>query len=106
MGPTAIFSDIHANMQALEAVLLDARTLARRLGKDPTRWADIKEVLPLLSRKKYYSTLRHGYARGGEPVAHVNKVRHYLEVLEDYLQRNGQELAGPEPPLRRAVHGT
>ena len=27
MGPTAIFSDIHANMQALEAVLLDARTL-------------------------------------------------------------------------------
>lgn len=73
--------------------MLDARTLARRLGKDPTRWADIKEVLPLLSRRKYYSTLRHGYARGGEPVAHVNRVRHYTEVLEEYLRRDGRETA-------------
>ncbi|MBD3335905.1 MAG: transglycosylase SLT domain-containing protein, partial [Candidatus Eisenbacteria bacterium] len=62
--------------------LYDARRLARRLGKDPDRWSELSEVLPLLARKQYYSTLKHGYARGGEPVRYVNRVRHFRDILE------------------------
>jgi membrane-bound lytic murein transglycosylase F len=64
--------------------LRDARTLARRLGKNPDRWVDLKEVLPLLSQKKYYKTLKFGYARGMEPVRYVQRIRDYQQVL---LQR-------------------
>ena len=65
--------------------LRDARVLAQRLGRDPDTWRDLKEVLPLLSRKQYYTTLKHGYARGGEPVRYVERVRNYLDILEQRL---------------------
>lgn len=65
--------------------LLDARELAERLGKDPNRWRDMRKVLPLLAHKRYYRTLRHGYARGSEPVRYVQRIRHYQDVLEQYL---------------------
>ncbi len=64
------------------AHLKDARKLARRLNKDPDRWRDMSKVLPLLSQKQYYKTLRHGYARGSEPVRYVNRVRAYRNILE------------------------
>ncbi|MFT7004163.1 MAG: membrane-bound lytic murein transglycosylase F [Sulfurimonas sp.] len=59
----------------------DAQTLARRLNKNPYSWRDIKEVLPLLSQKKYYKSLKHRYARGNEPVRYVNSVQHYLNII-------------------------
>lgn len=61
--------------------LLDARTLARKLGKNPDSWIDMREVLPLLSDKQYYSTLRYGYARGYEPVQYVSRIRNYRDVI-------------------------
>jgi len=67
--------------------LRDARSLAQRLGKNPDRWVDLKEVLPLLSQKKYYKTLKFGYARGNEPVRYVQRIRDYQQVL---LQRLGE----------------
>jgi membrane-bound lytic murein transglycosylase F len=63
------------------AHLHDARGLARRLGKDPDRWKDLSEVLPLLAQRGYYTTLEHGYARGSEPVQFVKRIRHYEDVL-------------------------
>ncbi|MFP4474044.1 MAG: membrane-bound lytic murein transglycosylase MltF [Desulfatibacillaceae bacterium] len=63
----------------------DARTLARRLGKDPDSWRDIKKVLPLLSQKKYYLQLRHGYARGLEPVRYVQRIYDYHDILLNRL---------------------
>lgn len=63
------------------AHLYDARGLARRLGKDPDRWKDLSEVLPLLAQRSYYTTLKHGYARGSEPVQFVKRIRHYEVVL-------------------------
>ncbi len=75
--------------------LYDARKLARRLGKNPDLWRDLREVLPLLSRKKYYRTLKHGYARGGEPVHYVRRIRNYLDILEQRLVEETEEaLAG------------
>ncbi len=61
----------------------DAMLLARRFGKDPTRWANLKEVLPLLGRKKYYRTLPNRYARGWEPVKYVGRIRAYWNFLQE-----------------------
>lgn len=60
----------------------DAQTLAGILGKDPNSWIDIKEVLPLLSQKKYYKRLTKGYARGREPVLYVDRIFNYWDILE------------------------
>jgi membrane-bound lytic murein transglycosylase F len=61
--------------------LEDARVLTERDGGNPDLWIDVKERLPLLSKKKYYSTLRHGYARGREPVDYVDNIRNYYDLL-------------------------
>jgi membrane-bound lytic murein transglycosylase F len=63
----------------------DARKLAERLGKDPNRWVDVESVLPLLSQRKYYKTLKHGYARGYEAVQYVSRVREYRDILHKYM---------------------
>lgn len=67
----------------------DARTLARRLGKDPGKWSDLKKVLPLLAKKQYYKDLNYGYARGWEPVAYVERVRDYQDILEQRFSERG-----------------
>jgi membrane-bound lytic murein transglycosylase F len=59
----------------------DARKLAQRLGRDPNRWRDLNQVLPLLSKRRYYRTLAHGYARGLEPVRYVRRIRNYANIL-------------------------
>ena len=64
----------------------DAQDLARRMGKNPNDWNDLKTVLPLLSEKKYYKTLRYGYARGWEPVQYVTRIRAYHAFLEQFLR--------------------
>lgn len=61
----------------------DARMLATRLGRNPNQWSDLKEVLPLLSKKEYYQTLPHRYARGWEPVQYVRRIRGYWALLEE-----------------------
>ena len=62
--------------------LTDARELAKQLGKNPDLWVELKEVLPLLSKKKYYRKLKHGYARGLEPIRYVQRIREYQQVLD------------------------
>lgn len=63
----------------------DARTLAKRLGKDQDQWGDIETVLPLLMQKRHYSTLRHGYARGLQALHYVNSIRGYRDQLSGIL---------------------
>ena len=64
--------------------LNDARALARRLGKNPDQWRDMKNVLPLISRAEYASSLRYGFARGGEARAFTENVRIYYDILRKY----------------------
>ncbi|WP_051304553.1 membrane-bound lytic murein transglycosylase MltF [Chitinilyticum litopenaei] len=61
--------------------LEDARTLARRQGKNPDAWADVKTTLPLLRNPEYFRTVKYGYARGGEPVIYVGKLQSYYDIL-------------------------
>jgi membrane-bound lytic murein transglycosylase F len=60
----------------------DAQALSRRLDKDPYHWNDLKTILPYLAQKRYYQTLKHGYARGREPVIYVQRIRDFHDILE------------------------
>jgi len=64
----------------------DAQTLAERLGKNPLVWADVRQVVPLLAEKRYYSTLRYGYARGDAVVRYIDRVRGYESIIAPHLQ--------------------
>lgn len=66
--------------------VLDARKLARELGKDPDSWEDMKEVLPLKADKRYYPQTRYGYARGYEPVHYVQRIRNYQDVINAAIE--------------------
>lgn len=61
----------------------DAMKLAKRLGYNKNIWKDLKEVLPLLAKKKYYKTLKYGYARGSEPVKYVESIYNFRNILEN-----------------------
>jgi membrane-bound lytic murein transglycosylase F len=61
--------------------LEDARILAQRQGLDPDHWTSVKKVLPLLALPEHYERAKLGYARGGMPVAFVDRVRGYYDVL-------------------------
>ncbi|MEO5377371.1 MAG: membrane-bound lytic murein transglycosylase MltF [Magnetococcus sp. DMHC-6] len=67
--------------------ILDARQLAKSLGKNPDVWWDLKDVLPLLSNEKYYKNLTRGYARGSEPTIYVQKIRYYYDLLEQMEEK-------------------
>jgi membrane-bound lytic murein transglycosylase F len=74
--------------------LEDARILAQRDGADADKWVDVKEYLPLLSQKKWYKQVKHGYARGHEPVRYVENIRSYYDIL---IWVSGREHP-PQPP--------
>lgn len=69
-----------------------ARTIGKQLNADPGAWYDMKRVLPLLAKPKYYSRLKSGRARGGEAVIMVENIRSYYDILV----RNA-------PPLTAAI---
>jgi membrane-bound lytic murein transglycosylase F len=89
--------------------LEDARVLAQRGGFDPDHWTNVKRALPLLALPEHYEKAKLGYARGGMPVAFVDRVRGYYDVLlaqQDALQPRlrlfadapEREPADPPPP--------
>ena len=82
----------------------DARVLTEKDGKDPNLWSDIKQYLPLLSKKKWYEQTRHGYARGGEPVRYIENIRRYYDILlhsqqgSSTVSSENENNAKPTPP--------
>jgi membrane-bound lytic murein transglycosylase F len=85
--------------------LEDARVLTQRAGRNPDSWNDVAEHLPLLTKEKYYSTVRLGYARGYEPVLYVSNIQKYIDLLQwekqlDRIRQNrdaGNGTAEPSP---------
>ena len=87
----------------------DARILAQEQGRNPDRWEDVREFLPLLAQERWYTRTRRGYARGWEPVRYVDNVQAYLNIL---AVAGLGEPAAPEgsatvavPPLREPRPG-
>ncbi|MBH32648.1 MAG: hypothetical protein CMD90_03240 [Gammaproteobacteria bacterium] len=61
--------------------LEDSRKLTESFGGNPNYWEDVIKYLPLLSKKKYYRSLKNGYARGYEPVIYVKRIQIYLHII-------------------------
>lgn len=70
--------------------LQDARKITKRRGGNPDKWVDVKESLPLLTRKRWYKKTRYGYARGNEPVKYVENIRSYYDILHWHLAKENQ----------------
>jgi membrane-bound lytic murein transglycosylase F len=67
--------------------LEDARILTQKFGGNPDKWVDVKQQLPLLSKRKWHEQTKRGYARGHEPVVYVKNIQYYYEMLI-WLTRN------------------
>ncbi len=83
--------------------LEDARILTQKRRKNPDKWLDVKTSLPLLSKKKWYSQVKHGYARGNEPVHYVKNIRTYYDLLiwlteEDLIEKEVMSLKPVQEP--------
>jgi membrane-bound lytic murein transglycosylase F len=61
--------------------LEDARILTQMQGADPDKWTEVRERLPLLSDKEWFSRVQRGFAPGQTAVAYVDNVRRYYEIL-------------------------
>lgn len=73
------------------AHMLDARALTARLKGNPDSWSDVKQRLPLLSQRQWYSKTTYGYARGHEAYAYVENIRKYQLSLEGYLRERERQ---------------
>lgn len=80
----------------------DARILTEREGGDPNKWSDVKKHLPLLAKRKYYRTLKHGYARGWEPVAYVENIRNFYNTIAWHQQIKQTRMASSRDEAREA----
>ncbi|HDU4604180.1 MAG: membrane-bound lytic murein transglycosylase MltF [Klebsiella aerogenes] len=75
------------------AHMLDAMALTKKQKGNPNSWSDVKQRLPLLSQKPYYSRLKYGYARGHEAYAYVEIIRKYHISLVGYLSEQERKAA-------------
>ena len=75
--------------------LEDARILAQRQKLDPDLWQDVKQALPLLALPEHYEKAKLGYARGGMPVAFVDRVRGYYDILLRHERAHAPRLRVP-----------
>ena len=64
--------------------LEDARILTQRHGLNADTWVDVKKTLPLLTRSDFYTTVKRGFARGGEAVILTENIRNYFDILVRY----------------------
>lgn len=81
--------------------LKDARKITKKLNKDPNRWLDVEQSLPLLAKKKWYQQTRFGYARGWEPVRYVENIRSYYDILK--WVDEGETETAPVPKMFQVI---
>lgn len=79
--------------------LEDARILAQAAGKNPDKWEDVRDFLPLLAQERWYPQTKRGYARGWEPVRYVENVQAYLNMLQVADTHASNRGTPPEPEL-------
>lgn len=71
--------------------LQDARKITQDQGGNPNLWSDIRERLPLLTKRQFYKKTRYGYARGHEAVSYVNNIRNFYNVIAWKEQENSEK---------------
>lgn len=76
----------------------DARQIVEWQGGNPDTWVDISKALPLLAKRKWYSRVPFGYARGWEPVLYVNNIRSYFNILKWLTENEEADLREFDPP--------
>ncbi|MBU2898412.1 membrane-bound lytic murein transglycosylase MltF [Vibrio hepatarius] len=67
--------------------MMDARRLTKTQGANPNSWVDVKDRLPLLRQKKYFSQTRYGYARGDEAKNYVENIRRYYQSIIGHIDQ-------------------
>jgi membrane-bound lytic murein transglycosylase F len=80
--------------------LEDARVITQSQGKNPDKWDDLKQFLPLLAKQKWYEKTRYGYARGWEPVIYVRNIRSYYDImlwLDEHKPQHPPQVTPPNP---------
>lgn len=77
----------------------DAQKITAQRGGDPEVWMDVKKSLPLLSKHKWHSKTKHGYARGTEPVRYVENIRSYYDILRWTIDRDAPMREKTKPVL-------
>jgi membrane-bound lytic murein transglycosylase F len=45
----------------------------------------------MLSQKRYYKTLKYGYARGSEPVRYVDSIYDYRDILQNINEEDKEK---------------
>ena len=92
------------------AHLEDARVLAQKQKASPDSWVAVSRALPLLALPEFYEDAKFGYARGGMPVAFVERVRAYYDILLAHQPSLRPRLrmfsASGEPPPARSDEPT
>ncbi len=78
--------------------LEDARILTQMHDKNPDRWEDVREHLPLLTQERWYTQVKRGYARGWEPVRFVQNIQTYMAILDWVAADTGRPAARPPEP--------
>lgn len=81
--------------------LEDARILTQHQGADPDRWDEVRERLPLLNDREWFSRVQRGFAPGQTAVKYVDNIRRYYEILMWLDSRETlttQEFTPPQPP--------
>ena len=86
--------------------LRDAMILTRQAGNDPYKWIDVSRTLPLLTKKKWYSKTRYGYARGYEPVHYVANIRRFYDLLVRYEKQQDDKASKPKVSQARLKQST
>jgi len=73
--------------------MLDARLLTAAQKGNPDSWVDVKQRLPMLNQKRYYSKTTYGYARGTQAFNYVENIRKYQISLVGYLMEKEKQKA-------------
>ncbi|MGO2460203.1 MAG: membrane-bound lytic murein transglycosylase MltF [Ewingella sp.] len=73
--------------------MLDARKLTADQKGNPDSWLDVKQRLPMLNQKRYFSRTTYGYARGTQAYNYVENIRRYQISLVGYLMEKEKKQA-------------
>jgi membrane-bound lytic murein transglycosylase F len=84
--------------------LQDARKISSELGEDQNSWIHVRKSLKRLTKHKWYSQTKHGYARGWEPVQYVENIRNYYDILI-WLTKQEEKPGESQAPVTPAVAG-